>query len=148
MQANNLILISELVLALPPASKVHLVEVLNSHIHLINNSPYKVLSKEFTGELHGAWLGKTKTSHPVLNVPSSFFDSISYNCQYTHNLYNPAIKSLVVDGNVSIGPYLTIHGNSNYLFNNHCNPIFENNKENSNRFFDFTENFNKCPGTI
>ena len=148
MQANNLILISELVLALPPASRVHLVEVLNSHIHLINNSPYKVLSKEFTGELHRVWLGETETPHPVFNVPSSFFDSISYNCQYTHNLHNPAIKSLVVDGNVSIGPYLTIHGNSNYLFNNHCNPIFENNKENSNRFFDFTENFNKCPGTI
>ena len=145
MQANNLILISELVLALPPAPKVHLVEVLNSHIHLINNSPYEVLSKEFTGELRNVRSGKTKKPHPVFNVPSSFFDGVSYNCQYTHNLHNPAIKNLVTDGNVSIGPYLTIHGNPSYLFNNHCNPIFENNKENVNLFFDFES---KCPGTI
>ena len=145
MQANNLILISELVLALPPASKVHLVEVLNSHIHLINNSPYEVLSKEFTGELRKTWLGEADKHHPVFNVPSPFFDGISYYCQYTHNLQNLAIKSLVLDGNVSIGPYLTIHDNPNYLFNNHCNPTFENNKENPNLFFDFK---NKCPGTI
>ena len=145
MQANNLILISELVLVLPPASRVHLVEVLNSHIHLINNSPYEVLSKEFTGELRKTWLGEADKHHPVFNVPSPFFDGISYYCQYTHNLQNLAIKSLVLDGNVSIGPYLTIHDNPNYLFNNHCNPTFENNKENPNLFFDFK---NKCPGTI
>ena len=148
MQANNLILISELVLALPPAPKVHLVEVLNSHIHLINNSPYEVLSKEFTGELRNVRSGKAKKPHPVFNVPSSFFDGVSYNCQYTHNLYHPNIKSLVIDRDASIGPYLTIYDNSDYLLNNHYNPIFENCKENPNLFFDFPKDSNKCFGTL
>jgi hypothetical protein len=148
MQANNLILISELVLALPPASRVHLVEVFNSHIYLINNSPYEVLSKEFTGELRNEWSGRARKPHPLFNVPSPFFNGTSYNCQYTHNLYNSNIKSLVLDGNASIGPYLTIHDNPDYLLNNHCNPVFENDKENPNSFFDFTKNSNKCPGTI
>ena len=148
MQPNSLIFVSELVSVWPTASKTHLFEILYSHIRLINNSPYEVLSKELTGELRWARVDKSKSFHPIFNVPSPFFDSISYNCQYTHNLYHPNIKSLVIDRDASIGPYLTIYDNSDYLLNNHYNPIFENCKENPNLFFDFPKDSNKCFGTL